>query len=654
MAKYKFVWRVLEGVWMNEIYLEELLKTLTKDGNIVEEFNLFIGEESRHAHFPIADVRRKCEQFKKAADTIRSYGKRVGINPWPSFGAYDDVRVDTEQREMPFRSMVGMDGTSVERIACPVSQEFLDYTKEKFKTFAEAGPDFIWIEDDCRFTHLGGVPYPCFCPDCVAGFENGKFRNREQLVCELNKPENRELRYKWSEYGATRLATYCAAARAGVDAVDPDIEMKFMSVGSTHTTFSGDYIEKCMEAIRSTGGRPGHGFWWDEKPREMFVKALDVSRQVLRYSKESLCDVQYEEESEPKALLNKATATRMLEMGLSIWGGCTGFAFNCLRTSKGDKPFGHMDLIAKRWNKARPFFERYFTFAKELPQTGLCVADHPFLMAGMNEESGWFNEYHKKYDVSRLLDEWPEMGFVISADSKHAYGTMLQGKIINSFSDEEIKIVFEKPVFMDGEALRILEQRGFAELAGVHTGKKLSECREQLTDSPVNGPFAEELFIVVDTNYELIVDNENVEILSRCIDPYGVDLGACVTRLGNVTVFGCDPYRCIGTVGKAYQMNTLFKEAGAPVIVEPKDPYGITRLSAWVRSDGEKYAVLLINPSLDIAQDMQVILKGKAKKVTVCGIDMPEQEAQTEYENNTTKIQVPNMRAWEMLLLLAE
>ena len=35
-------------------------------------------------------------------------------------------------------------------------------------------------------------------------------------------------------------------------------------------------------------------------------------------------------------------------------------------------------------------------------------------------------------------------------------------------------------------------------------------------------------------------------------------------------------------------------------------------------------------------------------------IDMPEQEIKAEYENNTTKIQVPDMGAWEMLLLLVE
>ncbi len=655
MEQYKLIWRVYNlDAWANEENLVKLLDTLTANGEIADEMNLFIGEESKHAYFPLDEIREKSNAFKKAAAIIRERGMRVGINPWPSFGAYDDRRVDHEKRQMPFPSMVGMDGVSVERIACPVSQEFLAYVKEKFKTFAEAGPDFIWIEDDCRFTHLGGVKYPCFCPNCVAGFENGQFADREQLVEALNKPENCELRHKWSEYGAKRLATYCAAARAGVDEVDPSIDMLFMSVGSTHTTFSGDYIEQCMEAIRSKGGRPGHGFHWDAEPRKIFSKAMNVSRQVLRYTQDALCDVQYEEESAPNALLNKATESRILEAGLSIWGGCNGLAFSCLRVSKGNRPFGHMDYAVRRWNKARPFLNRYLDFARNLPQAGIWVAENKFLMAGMDVENGWFHERDDAYDLDRVMDEWPEMGIVISADQKHAYATMLQGRIINSFSDEVIEEIFQKPVFMDGEALKVLEKRGFAGYTGVRTGNTYNQCREVLTNSEINGPFAGEEYEVVDTNYELIVESDDVEVLSRGIDPYGVDIGACVTRRGNVTVFGFDPYRCIGTVGKSYQMNALFKEAGAPVIVESEDPYGITRLSAWVRTDGKRATILLINPSLDLAQNMHVVIKGEMKKATVLGVDRPEQPADAQYEDGALTVRVPDIRAWEMLLILAE
>ena len=102
--------------------------------------------------------------------------------------------------------------------------------------------DFIWVDDDCRFTHLGTVEYPCFCPRCVAGFEGGRFSSREALVDALNRPENTALRHKWSEYGADRLAKYCQTAREAVEEVDPNIPVSLMTVGYSHTTYAGDYI----------------------------------------------------------------------------------------------------------------------------------------------------------------------------------------------------------------------------------------------------------------------------------------------------------------------------------------------------------------------------------------------------------------------------
>ena len=71
----------------------------------------------------------------------------------------------------------------------------------------------------------------------------------------LNQPENSALRRKWSEYGAQRLAEYCRTAREAVEEINPAIDVNLMTVGYSHTTFSGDYIEK--NAWRRQNPRPG-------------------------------------------------------------------------------------------------------------------------------------------------------------------------------------------------------------------------------------------------------------------------------------------------------------------------------------------------------------------------------------------------------------
>ena len=655
MKNYKIIWRAGQEVWGNDQLLDTLLEKLTKDGQIADEFNLFISEPSSHAYHPLDEVSQKCEVFKQAAKKIRSYGMRVGIDQWPSFGAAGVQQAVYDVREMPFQSMVGVDGSVTERIACPISPEFLEYTREKFKIFAQAGPDFVWVDDDCRFTHLGGTLYPCFCPNCVAGFENGRFSSREELVDALNHPDNIELRHSWSRYGAKRLAAYCKAAREGVDAVDPSIDVPYMTVGYTHTTFSGDYIEQCMEVSRSRAGRPGHGYYWDEEPRKMFHKAMDVSRQVLRYPAESLGDVQYEEESFPCTPLNKAAGIRLLEAGLSIWGGCTGFAFNSLTFSAGDRPLDHMNYTVERWNKARPFFDTYLSFAHDLPQVGLWIADNEFMMAGMNAQNGWFDELNPDYSLEKVMNEWPEMGIVISADPANAYATMLQGKIVETFSDEQIREIFQKPVFMDAAALKVLEERGLAHYAGVHCGQTYNNSMEVLTDAAANGGFAtasrNALFYPCTI---LEVDADDVEVLADCYDTYQHNLGPCVTRRGNVTVFSYAPYHFIGTVGKLCQMRNLLKDAGAPVMVEPADPYGINRVSAWARSDGKRAAILLINTALDPVLDTDLVIKGDMTKAVFSGIDIPQQAAEVIRREDGLKIKIPSMGAWDMLLILAD
>ena len=182
---------------------------------------------------------------------------RVGINQRPAFGA-EEVYAADDGHEMPFGPMVGYDGRIARlRWPAPPRPNFSPIRGRSCKTYAGAGPDFIWIDDDCRFTHLGTVQYPCFCPRCVAGFEGGRFASREALVDALNQPENSALRRKWSEYGAQRLAEYCRTAREAVEEISPAIDVNLMTVGYSHTTFSGDYIEKCMAAAKSRAGASG-------------------------------------------------------------------------------------------------------------------------------------------------------------------------------------------------------------------------------------------------------------------------------------------------------------------------------------------------------------------------------------------------------------
>ena len=244
MSGFKLTWRLGPHMWLNDQKWQDYMNLITRHDDVADEVAFFFSDDTYLDCTPLEDTQRQADIFARLSKDIRALGSTVGINVWPTFDLYENRR--KYYKDMP--RMVGKNGEILDGIACPSSEEFLSYIREKYLIMAKSKPDFIWVDDDCRFTHLANDGYPCFCDNCISKFQGGRFKSREELVEALNKPENRELRIAWSSYGADRLAHFCEVVRAAVDEVDPNIDTPFMSVGATHTTYAGDYIDKCMKA----------------------------------------------------------------------------------------------------------------------------------------------------------------------------------------------------------------------------------------------------------------------------------------------------------------------------------------------------------------------------------------------------------------------
>ncbi len=660
MERYKISWRTCpEGTVkakdLTPEEFDEMLGLLTAEESVAEEIWVILAEPTNYCYEPLESIAQKCEIFERYAEAAHKRGLRIGVNPWPTFGSDEPRLADKYEREMPFQPMVGYDGTVSKRIACPIGPEFLAWSKERYRMFARTGADMVWVDDDCRITHLGQTKYPCFCPNCVKGFENGAFADRKSLVAALNAPENGELRRKWSAWGAKRLATWCAAVREAVDEVDPAIETPFMSVGYSHTTFSGNYLEECMTALRAKSGRPGHGFYWDEAPLGMFEKVIEMSRQIVDMP-DTVTDIQYEEESFPYAPLNKNADTRLLEMALSVWGGCTAVAMNHMYHSGGPRPFGHLQYELKRLRATRGFFDRYLSFVKDLPQSGIWAAYTQWLMAGMKVgEKGWFNETDPAYSSVKFVNEWSGYGLPATCDPTGSYATLLQGKMAEVLTDAELEKIFEKPVIMDGVALQCLWERGLGEKAGVRIAGSHVGGNEWLADHPWDGEFAtstrRSLF---DVAYALEPVCDGVEVLAYTYRPLGEPNEIAVTRYNNVIVMGYDPYQFTGTPGHMTLMRNMLKALGAAALLEPSDVYDLPRVSTWVRADDKRAAVLLINAQTAPALDFDVSFRGSAETAVAISPDKADAALAVRREDGFLKARIDRMEPWEMKVVLFE
>ncbi|MBQ4227263.1 MAG: hypothetical protein II697_03595 [Clostridia bacterium] len=656
--RFKLSWRMGVEAISDPAQFSRLLDAMTQGESAVDEIWIFIAEPTTNGYEPLEEIARKCELYKTPAAQARARGIRVGINPWPTFGAGESYMHDQGQAALPYPGMVGMDGSVSERIACPISPEFLEYTRQRYRLFAKAGCDFVWVDDDCRFTHLGGVPYPCFCPRCVQGFEGGRFQERKALVDALNAPENGELRRRWSAYGAQRLAAYCSAVRKAVDEIDPAIETPFMSVGYSHTTYSGNFIEACMRALRAKSARPGHGFYWDETPMELFDKAYEMSRQVCDMPREALDDVQYEEESCPMSPLNKAPNTRLFEMAIAVWGGCTGVAFNHLLNAGGPRPFDYLKYELSLLKRSRAMLDQYLSFTRQLPQAGLWGAYSPWLMSKMRVgDKGWFDEHRPEYAINRFAHEWPVFGIPVAAQREGSWGTLLQGRVVDAFTDEELRKLFSRPVFLDGEALDALWERGLGELAGARVKRAKTGGLEKLAASSYAGEFAgARRNAIFGKAYDLALTSPDTEVLAYTERPYGQKDEICAVKYHSAVTLGYNPYQYTGTPGHMHLMLSLCRELGAPLYLEPTDPYDLPRVAVFARCDETRAAVLLINAQTSSARDFDVCFTGAACSAQTLMPDTPPQHSALEAspDGKGCRLHVALMQPWEMRIILME
>ena len=228
-------------------------------------------------------------------------------------------------------------------------------------------------------------------------------------------------------------------------------------------------------------------------------------------------------------------------------------------------------------------------------------------MAGMDCANGWFKEDNPDYAVDKP-EQAGSMGLPLTADFTAACGTLLAGKVIEALPDDVLRDVFSKGVLMDAEALKSLAARGLERWAGVRLGDSRMFARERTTGHAFNGPFAGyERFGIFDPAYDLHPLDGRAEVLAVSVDAYDVVYGPCLTAYenelgGRVAVCGYSPWRFLGHPYKLWQLRALSDWMSGPLALRWADPMRVSRVASFIRGDGHRAAVLLINASLDASQ----------------------------------------------------
>ena len=159
----------------------------------------------------IEDLRAYCKIFKAA-------GLEVGAWIWTF----------CFQEKIPFHGMTLLKGSSDDddSMACPLDQDFLNFSYEYIRDIAGTGVDVIMFDDDFRYGMLGDTP-GCLCPLHVERINEiiAEELTREELAEKILTGGKNKYRDAWIRVNGEAFRSFAKNARDAVDSVDPAIRL---------------------------------------------------------------------------------------------------------------------------------------------------------------------------------------------------------------------------------------------------------------------------------------------------------------------------------------------------------------------------------------------------------------------------------------------
>ena len=607
----------------DEIFSKLFTALTTPRPSICDEIAL-CESVTHHVYQPLESYQYKAEIMKRRMVEFRNVGVRAGINIGITLGHINEAWSFMEA--MPFQPMIDQNGAPSTGCACPNSSGLREHMRAKYTIMAQADPEFIWVDDDIRMHHHGGVvdgkmigAWCCFCPACLDIFAAtvGRAYSREELVSAFCVNENSHLRRAWVRQNAESLRSLLVEIKDAIRVVNPRIVTGLMTAGVSWSSYNGPDFPLWFGALDATKARPGGGFYSDENPGGLYTKTLDVGQQ------RALCppavdDVQYELENFPYQALKKSLAVVLDECTMSLAVGHNGIAFNALGMSGESEDY---EPILQVLPAVREEWHQLVAHGGDLKTCGLWPA---FSM-----------DFMGKHDV-RAGETWPcfirggdsyqarvfgEVGLPLGVDGPEG-GTLLLGRLAEGFSDDELHGILSGGVMMDGDTLDILQRRGLADLAGAKISQRLNNgVVERLTDDEINGAsggtlrdarieFWGDAFGMAD----VLEPAPGARVLGRMKDYFGNDVGVATTAFenalgGRVVVMGYAPMLYIHSVAKRRQLQNIadwITQGRLPIRIEQT-----CRLIPMVRltEDRSRGTAVLLNAGCDAIDRADIELR---------------------------------------------
>ena len=158
------------------------------------------------------EAERRFQHVAQSLRALRDAGHRVQLGMSFTLG-HGDSTLGPEPSVPP---MVGPGGEVCRRAICPRSAEARESLCAMFRRYSALQPECLWIDDDFRLFNHSPAACGCFCPDCVAQFnqEQSTHYTREALVAALLEdhfPQENALRQAWLAFNHNALLSLAGA-----------------------------------------------------------------------------------------------------------------------------------------------------------------------------------------------------------------------------------------------------------------------------------------------------------------------------------------------------------------------------------------------------------------------------------------------------------
>ena len=605
----------------DEARLCDLLDILQKYPSKIREIAFFTS--LIHVPQPLDEIKHRAEILKKHIQRFRNAGFRTGINHLSTVGHHEEnLGCGLGER---YTHITDRNGTPCRGAYCMNDERYLsEYVVPLYKELALTDPDFILIDDDVRYSHMP-VGTGCFCKHCMEKFNrtNGTLFTRETLVKELDS-RNFEIRRLWMNKQSLAIENLLRLIGNTVRNVNESITLGMMS---GERWAEGYRFDRWATALSADGKypimwRPGGGAYTDSRFDEIVRKTEQTGRQCA-YLPPYVTEIQYEIENFPYQAIKKTPTSTAIEAAWAMTSGSTGAAFNILPSESGE-PMRVIEPHFKAIDRLSPLYRLLAekTAGKRPVGVGSAWRQDSLLSVPCGDFTAASGDGYA--DFSR---EFFNFGIPEAYHPDNCLVLLGKGEFAASWSDTGIESLLSKSLYIDVDALTLLNDRGYGSLTGfAKNGTLPVDASERYTEDGLNREIlggqrnCRQAFHEGDS-YDLVPLSDKVRILSKTVDYQNNILSNCSLGVfenekgGKIAVAGYYPYIWLSDSFKSRQLLNLMlwlSDYKLPSYVE-----SYVRLRNHTFVDGNRITVALLNPTNEPYEKVEIAVLGEKETARI-------------------------------------